>query len=137
MRSKATQRVPRNTSIGVGALVRSTGNDNIAVGAGAGTFLTAGGNNIYGTPQFGLIAEEVVNPDLVMRDEKGDIYTVRYDAVNAMLLNEFLKEHRKVEEQTNTIAELKSTVAGQQKDFQSKLAEQEKQIEVWHRVFKR
>ena len=53
-----------------------------------------------GTPQFGLIAEEVaeVNPDLVVRDEKGEIYTVRYDAVNAMLLNEFLKEHRKVQE---------------------------------------
>lgn len=52
-----------------------------------------------GTPQFGLIAEEVaeVNPDLVVRDENGKIYTVRYDAVNAMLLNEFLKEHRKVE----------------------------------------
>src|SRR5205823_3942345 len=50
------------------------------------------------TPQFGLIAEEVakVNPDLVVRDENGVIYTVRYDAVNAMLLNEFLKEHRKV-----------------------------------------
>src|SRR5947199_2897101 len=54
-----------------------------------------------GTPQFGLIAEEVaaVNPDLVVRDENGEIYTVRYDAVNAMLLNEFLKEHRKVEQQ--------------------------------------
>jgi hypothetical protein len=52
------------------------------------------------TPQFGLIAEDVdkVNPDLVVRDEKGEIYTVRYDAVNAMLLNEFLKEHRKVQE---------------------------------------
>jgi hypothetical protein len=53
-----------------------------------------------GIPQFGLVAEEVakVNPDLIVRDEKGEIYTVRYDAVNAMLLNEFLKEHRKVEE---------------------------------------
>jgi hypothetical protein len=53
-----------------------------------------------GTPQFGLIAEEVaeVNPDLVVRDAKGEVYTVRYDAVNAMLLNEFLKEHRKVQE---------------------------------------
>jgi len=53
------------------------------------------------TPQFGLIAEEVaeVNPDLVVRDKNGGIYTVRYEAVNAMLLNEFLKEHRKVEEQ--------------------------------------
>jgi endosialidase-like protein len=54
------------------------------------------------TPQFGLIAEEVadVDPDLVVRDDNGEIYTVRYDQVNAMLLNEFLKEHRAfVEEQ--------------------------------------
>ena len=53
-----------------------------------------------GTPQFGLIAEEVakVDPDLVVRDENGKIYTVRYDAVNAMLLNEFLKEYRTVQE---------------------------------------
>jgi Chaperone of endosialidase len=53
------------------------------------------------TPQFGLIAEEVaeVNPDLVFRDKNGEIYTVRYEAVNAMLLNEFLKSHRKMEEQ--------------------------------------
>ena len=52
-----------------------------------------------GIPQFGLVAEQVekVNPDLVARDEKGKVYTVRYEAVNAMLLNEFLKEHRKVE----------------------------------------
>jgi trimeric autotransporter adhesin len=57
------------------------------------------------TPQFGLIAEEVaeVNPDLVVRDKNGEIYTVRYDQVNAMLLNEFLKEHRKNEEQEVTI----------------------------------
>jgi Chaperone of endosialidase len=63
-------------------------------------------------PEFGLIAEEVaeINPDLVVRDENGDVYTVRYDAVNAMLLNEFLKEHRKVEEQAATIAELKRTI---------------------------
>ena len=63
-----------------------------------------------GTPQFGLIAEEVaeVNPNLVVRDEKGDIYTVRYEAVNAMLLNEFLKEHRKNEA---IIAELKKAIA--------------------------
>jgi uncharacterized coiled-coil protein SlyX len=68
------------------------------------------------TPQFGLIAEEVaqVNPDLIMRDEKGEIYTVRYDAVNAMLLNEFLKEHRKVEEQEATIAQVKSKAAKQE-----------------------
>ena len=56
-----------------------------------------------GTPQFGLIAEEVaeVNPDLVVRDEKGEIYTVRYEAVNAMLLNEFLKEHRESKSKTS------------------------------------
>jgi uncharacterized coiled-coil protein SlyX len=83
------------------------------------------------TPQFGLIAEEVaeVNHDLVVRDENGEIYTVRYDAVNAMLLNEFLKEHSKVQEQTATITGLKSMVAQQQKTFESKLAEQQKQIE--------
>ncbi len=70
------------------------------------------------TPQFGLIAEEVaaVNPDLVVRDKNGDIYTVRYDAVNAILLNEFLKAHRKVEEQEATITELK-------KDFRATVAQ--------------
>jgi trimeric autotransporter adhesin len=74
-----------------------------------------------GTPQFGLIAEEVaaVNPDLVVPDENGEIYTVRYDAINAMLLNEFLKEHRKNEQQEATIAELrqeiKTLTAGLQK----------------------
>jgi trimeric autotransporter adhesin len=62
------------------------------------------------TLRFGLVAEEVakVNPDLVARDKNGAIYTVRYEAVNAMLLNEFLKEHRKNEEQQATIAQLKS-----------------------------
>ena len=60
--------------------------------------------------QFGLVADEVekVNPDLVVRDEKGKPYSVRYNQVNAMLLNEFLKEHRKNEKQEATIAELKS-----------------------------
>jgi len=59
-----------------------------------------------------LVAEEVakVNPDLVVRDDNGEIYTVRYDAVNAMLLNEFLKEHRKVEEQGETIAQMKKQI---------------------------
>ena len=59
-----------------------------------------------GIPQFGLVAEDVakVNPDLVVRDAEGKIYTVRYEAVNAMLLNEFLKEHRTVQEQEATIA---------------------------------
>jgi len=66
-----------------------------------------------GRPQFGLIAEEVaeVNPDLVVRDKDGKIYSVRYDQVNAMLLNEFLKEHRTVQEQGATIAELKKEIA--------------------------
>jgi Chaperone of endosialidase len=84
-----------------------------------------------GIPQFGLVAEQVekVNPALVARDEQGKPYTVRYDAVNAMLLNEFLKEHRKVEEQQATIAQLKSTVAQQQKGFEAKLTKQEEQIE--------
>ena len=84
-----------------------------------------------GASQLGLVAEDVekVNPNLVVRDKEGKPYTVRYDQVNAMLLNEFLKEHKKVEEQQATIAELKSTVARQQKGFESKLTKQEKQIE--------
>jgi hypothetical protein len=67
-----------------------------------------------GTPQFGLIAEEVaeVNPNLVARDKDGEIYTVRYDQINAMLLNEFLKEHRTVQDQGATIADLKKEIAG-------------------------
>ena len=85
-----------------------------------------------GIPQFGLVAEDVekVNPDLVARDEQGKPYTVRYEAVNAMLLNEFLKEHKKVEEQQATIAQLKSTVAQQQKGLEAKMATQEAQIGV-------
>jgi trimeric autotransporter adhesin len=91
-----------------------------------------------GIPQFGLVAEQVakVNPDLVARDDQGKPYSVRYEAVNAMLLNEFLKEHRKVEQQEATITQLKSAVAReeavaaqQQKDFQSNAAHQQKQIE--------
>jgi hypothetical protein len=67
-----------------------------------------------GAPQFGLIGEEVaaVNPDLVVRDADGKVNTVRYDAVNAMLLNEFLKEHRKVQELQKQIEAL---TAGLQK----------------------
>jgi hypothetical protein len=66
-----------------------------------------------GTPQFGLIAEEVskVDPDLVLRDDKNQIYTVRYEAVNAMLLNEFLKQHRKVEQQQVELQALKEKAA--------------------------
>jgi hypothetical protein len=63
-----------------------------------------------------------VNPDLVVRDDDGEIYTVRYEAVNAMLLNEFLKEHGKVEK-------LEAAVAQQRKDFQSAIAKQDKEIE--------
>jgi len=76
------------------------------------------------TKQFGLVAEDVekVSPDLVVRDKEGKPYSVRYDQVNAMLLNEFLKEHRKVDE-------LEATVARQQKSFESKIAEQNRQIE--------
>jgi hypothetical protein len=78
------------------------------------------------TPQFGLIAEEVakINPDLVVRDKNGQIYTVRYDAVNAMLLNEFLKEHKQVEEQQTSMAALKVAAAQQRKDFESAIARQ-------------
>ena len=74
-------------------------------------------------PQYGLIAEEVakVNPALVARDASGKIYTVRYEAVNAMLLNEFLKEHRKVEQ-------LQATVARQERESQATAVEQQKEI---------
>ena len=84
-----------------------------------------------GNPQFGLVAEDVeaVNPDLVVRDKEGKVNTVRYEAVNVMLLNEFLKEHRKVEAQEATITRLKSTVAQQRRDFQATVAHQQKQIE--------
>jgi uncharacterized coiled-coil protein SlyX len=79
------------------------------------------------TPQFGLIAEDVekVNPNLVARDDQGKPFTVRYEAVNAMLLNEFLKEHRQVQEQEATITQLKSTVAKQE----ATAAHQQKEIE--------
>jgi hypothetical protein len=59
-------------------------------------------------PQFGLIAEQVekVDPNLVVHDKEHGIYTVRYEAVNAMLLNEFLKEHKTVQEQSTEIQTL-------------------------------
>jgi hypothetical protein len=77
-----------------------------------------------GIPQFGLVAEDVekVNPDLVVRDGEGKLSTVRYEAINAMLLNEFLKEHGKVEE-------LEAAIAKQQKDFRATAAHQQRQIE--------
>jgi uncharacterized coiled-coil protein SlyX len=84
-------------------------------------------NDANEIPQFGLVAEDVakVNPDLVILDREGKPYTVRYEEVNAMLLNEFLKEHRTVQEQKATIAELKSTVEKQEVTN----AQQQKQIE--------
>jgi hypothetical protein len=74
-----------------------------------------------GISQLGLVAEDVekVNPDLVVRDTEGKPYSVRYDAVNAMLLNEFLKEHRTVQEQKAIIAELKHNFADQQKQIEA------------------
>src|SRR5262249_1513134 len=82
-------------------------------------------------PQFGLVAEQVekVNPDLVARDEQGKPYTVRYEAVNAMLLNEFLKEHRTVQEQADTIAR-------QRKDFEVAIAQEQKDIEALTAIVK-
>ena len=84
-----------------------------------------------GRSQFGLVAEEVerVNPDLVVRDDNGEVYTVRYEQINAMMLNEFLKEHKRVEQQQATIAELKSTVAHQREDFEATIARLRKEIE--------
>jgi len=84
-----------------------------------------------GTPQFGLIAEEVekVNPDLVTRDDQGKVYTVRYEAVNAMLLNEFLKEHSILQEVKSTLAKHGAIMTEHRKDFESKLAQQQQQIE--------
>jgi hypothetical protein len=74
--------------------------------------------------RFGLVAEDVekVNSDLVVRDAEGKVYTVRYDAVNAMLLNEFLKEHKTVQEQGTTITR-------EREDFEAAIAQQQKQIE--------
>jgi hypothetical protein len=74
-------------------------------------------------PMFGLIAEDVekVNPDLVTRNQKGEAETVRYDAIDVMLLNEFLKEHRKVQG-------MEVSMAQQKKEFEATIAQQEKEI---------
>jgi hypothetical protein len=84
-----------------------------------------------GTPQFGLIAEEVaeVNPDLVVRDKEGKPYTVRYDQVNAMLLNEFLKEHKRVQELNASVAKQEAAIAQQRKDFEAATAQQRKDFQ--------
>ena len=76
------------------------------------------------SPEFGLVAEDVdkVYPDLVVRDAGGKVYTVRYEAVNAMLLNEFLKEHRKVQAQDRKIREQQATIAELKRGFQDLVA---------------
>jgi hypothetical protein len=87
------------------------------------------------TPCFGLIAEDVaaVNPDLVIRDKNGEPMTVRYDQVNAMLLNEFLKEHKRVEEQQASISQLKSemqTIVVQLKEQAAQIQKVSTQLEM-------
>jgi trimeric autotransporter adhesin len=81
-----------------------------------------------GASQFGLVAEDVekVNPDLIVRDKEGKAYSVRYDQVNAMLLNEFLKEHHKVEEQQKQI----DALAGQLKEQAAQIQKVSAQVEV-------
>jgi hypothetical protein len=81
---------------------------------------------------YGLIAEDVakISPDLAVYNPEGQPETVRYDSINAMLLNEFLKEHKKVEAQQATIAELKSTVAQQQKGMEILTAQLKEQLEM-------
>jgi len=73
------------------------------------------------TPQVGLIAEEVaqINPDLVVRNKEGQILAVRYDAINVMLLNEFLKEHKQFKEQQAIMTKMRSIIASQQKQLKS------------------
>src|SRR5207248_337603 len=88
-----------------------------------------------GTAQFGLVAEDVakVNPDLVVQDKEGKPYSVRYDQVNAMLLNEFLKERKKVEAQEETIAQLKSDTTKQEAatiELRSTIAQQQQAMEI-------
>ena len=88
-----------------------------------------------GRSHFGLVAEDVekINPDLVVRDKEGKPYTVRYDQVNAMLLNEFLKEHRKVQEQETMIAQLNKQVkalVAHAKEQDSKIESVSRQIEM-------
>ena len=82
------------------------------------------------TAQFGLVAEEVekINPDLVTRDAKGELYTVRYEAVNAMLLNEFLKEHRTMQQLNSTVEKQQTIISQQRRDLEATAARQEKEI---------
>src|SRR5215217_7931886 len=91
-------------------------------------------HEVKSTPCFGLVAEDVeeVNPDLVVRDKNGELLTVRYEAVNAMLLNEFLKEHARVEEQDHRIQQQDATIAQLTKHMEAvvvRLKEQESKID--------
>jgi hypothetical protein len=81
-----------------------------------------------GIPQFGLIAEQVekMNPDLVARDADGKVNTVRYEAVNAMLLNEFLKQHRKMQEQERKMHQQEASIAR----LQARAAQEQKGLEI-------
>jgi septal ring factor EnvC (AmiA/AmiB activator) len=83
------------------------------------------------TSQFGLVAEDVekVNPDLVVRDKEGKPYSVRYDQVNAMLLNEFLKEHKAFVEEQRKVEKLEATVAQERKDFEAAVAQLKTQVQ--------
>ncbi len=83
-----------------------------------------------GIPQFGLVAEEVekINPALVVHDGEGRPYSVRYEQINAMLLNEFLEEHRAFLKEQRKIEAQEATITQLKEHFQSKLVEQEKQI---------
>jgi len=83
-----------------------------------------------GTNQFGLVAEDVekVNPDLVVRDKERKPYSVRYEQINAMLLNEFLKAHRKVEALEASVAAQQKGFESQQKQSQATAAQQQKEI---------
>jgi len=83
------------------------------------TFRYKKGLDAEGVPQFGLVAEEVAKtaPELVMTDEQGKPFTVRYEEVNAMLLNEFLKEHRTVQEEKTTIEQLQRGMAHQEMEI--------------------
>lgn len=81
-----------------------------------------------GEAQFGLVAEEVakVAPELVMRDEAGQVLSVRYEEVNAMLLNEFLKAHGKMEAQEKELAELKTRLGKQQASLEALATQMQK-----------
>jgi hypothetical protein len=93
------------------------------------TFRYKSEQNPNRTPQFGLIAEEVaeINPDLVVRDSSGEINSVRYEAVNAMLLNEFLKDHRRVADLQTENAAMKKRVA----ELEANDAAMKKQFAEW------